>query len=384
MTPPPIKRPIGVVLSAIALGLISLFLLISAMGTVFSAAVVGHMPPTATAPSVPPPPPALMMAVMATIGCGYLLLAAWAISTLVGLVRMKSWARISIMIIGGGLTFIGLIGALSTAALPVILQSTPMPPNANPAMLHIMFAVMAISSLLIATLGIFWLVYFALRRTREAFALASTQPAIASSPALPTYVSYSTTSPLDFSVAQPMEPLQPLEPAQPFIPAETYIPPPTAPKRPISITILAIFFLIGAFCALINLATPFPLFFFGVLLSGWPAHLIVLVLVLWTGVTGTGLLKLQKPAWFMAIAYCALGILNTLVMLLPTSRQHMAVYMDTLSQSMGVPPSPINIFDSKLFDVLLLPGMLFGVLLIVFVIILLWRARSAFEPPPQA
>jgi hypothetical protein len=369
------RRPAGVIFAAIVLGFAAFALLVMAAGSLFGALMIGHVPlNTATAPGMPPPSPAFLTAIIACTAFFYLALAAWAIATIVGLLQMKSWARISVMVIGGGLTLIGITSALATAALPLLLNSVPMPPTANPALLHGIFLVIAAGWLLVAAVGISWLVYFAQRKTRAAFALATTP-----STPTPAYAAPPSTI-LDFSTAQPIDPT-PLETWTP--PLANVLPPQsTAPKRPISITVLAILFLIGAATALVNIALPFPLFVFGVVIAGWPAHIIVLALALWNGLTGFGLLKLQKPAWFMAVAYCGVGILNSLVLLLPSSRQRMAQYLETLSTSMtmGLPAPQFNVFDPKFFGYLLLPGMVLGFLAVVFILVLLWRARWAFEP----
>lgn len=384
------RRPAGVVLSAVILGLAALLQLLMAAVTLFSAIAIGrHSDITLTAPGVTPPPPGFLAAAIALMACFYLVLAVWAIATLAGLLRMKPWARISIMIIGGGLAFVGLMSALSCFAAPMLLQTAPMPPGTNPAVLHGVFLIVAVFSLLIAALGVAWIIYFALRRTREAFS-PPPQVVAAAPPAFPAPLTHAHK--LDFSVAEPLEVAPTLEQPPPAAYAQTWsqttapILQSAPPKRPVSITVLAILFLICGVCALPSLALPFPLFFFGVVLSGWPAHLILLVFAVWMSITGIGLLKLQKPAWFMAVVYCVIGILNTLTMVLPTGRLRMSQYLETLSHtaSMGMTtPQPIDIFAPRFFNLLILPGILFGVAMILLVLVLLWRARWAFEPAPK-
>jgi hypothetical protein len=382
------RRPAGVVLSAIVLGFAAALLLLLAAVTLLGAVMMGHAPPPTTInPGVATPPPAILIATVAAIACFYLALAAWGIATLIGLVRMRPWARVSIMIIGAGLGCLGLFSALGCFAMPLLMQSMPMPPNSNPAMLHAIFIGMAVVALLVAALGITWLVYFALRRTREAFIAAPPPSAPLPNPYTPTPLPHAHA--LDYSVAQPLEATQSFDPLPPVAYTQTWsqtaapLPQPAIPKRPVSITVLGILFLLAAVCSLPSLALPFPLLLCGFTVSGWAAHSTVLAIAIFTSVTGIGLLLVRKPAWFMAIAYCAFGLVNTLVLLFPGGRERMGQYLETISHATAAAmpgPQPVDLFGPKLFPILILPGIVFGVGVTLFVIVLLWRARWAFEP----
>ena len=106
-----------------------------------------------------------------------LALAAWAISTIVGLFRMRSWARTSIMIMGGCRTGSGLTYALIAIVLPVLLEIIlPLFEIRSEGIAHALqgaFSSVAMGFLSIAAIGVWWMVYFSLRRTREAFAQAA-------------------------------------------------------------------------------------------------------------------------------------------------------------------------------------------------------------------
>jgi hypothetical protein len=391
------RRPAGVILSAIVLGFAAALLLLLAAATFLGAMMMGHAPPPTTlSPGVATPPPTILIATVGAIACFYLALAVWAIATLVGLIRMRPWARISIMIIGAGLGCLGLFSALGCFAMPLLMQSMPMPPTANPAVVHAIFLGMAVVSLLVAALGITWLVYFALRRTREAFIPTPLPSAPVPNPDAPTPFPHAHS--LDYSVAQPLEAAQPVDPTPPATYTQTWsqttapLPQPRVPKRPLSITVLGTLFLVSAVCSLPSLALPFPLLLCGVILSGWSAHITVLAIAIFAGITGIGLLLVRKPAWFMAVAYCAFGIVNTLVLLFPGGRERMGQYLETLSHATTAAmtaPQPIDLFRTELFPILILPGIVFGIAVTIFVIVLLWRARWAFEtnalkPQPQA
>ena len=369
------RRPVGVILSAIVLGLAAAFLLLMGAVTFVSLLMIGHMPPTPTAPGVPPPSMVLVKVSITLVSCSYLALAGWAIATLVGLIRMRPWARISMIVIGSGLAAIGVMFALVSFALPAMMSSMPMPPNGSPVMLRAILLGMAVVSLLVAALGVTWVVYFALRSTREAFANPT-----APLPVSPRVSATNRAHSLDFSYAQPIEPeAVVVDDVAPLI----VIPQATAPKRPVSITVLAVLFLIGTVSTLPSFLLPLPIFFFGHVFSGWPAHVAMLVLAVWTALAGIGLLKLNKAAWFLAVAYGVVGILNTLTMVFPSGRLRMSEYLASLSHTMamGAPlgAPPINLFDPPVYTLIFLPGLVLGCSLILFAIVLLWRARWAFE-----
>ncbi|WP_158824329.1 hypothetical protein [Granulicella sp. S156] len=371
------RRPAGVVFSAIVLGLAAAMLCLLAGFSVLGAIIMRHTPMTIEAPGVPQSS-SFMLGVMAFSVLLYLALAVWAITTVVGLFRMRNWARISIMVIGGGIALIGLFSMLVCAAMPAMMKSLPMPPNTNPAVLRGTFLFMAIVWLVIASIGIWWLVYFALRRTREAFAQAALQRGLPLSGTgrIPAYPA--TSSPMtDFTVARPMV----YEP--PPLPVETYLPPiaatqPAAPARPVSITIIAVLMLLGTATTVFMMLLPIPAFFFGVVLPGWTGHVLYLVFACLSGVAGVGLLKLQKPAWVLSFALYGLGLLSVLSMALPGIRHRLLDYQQNLSHTMGM-GMPAPVFNTSIMNFFLLYGMAFDVLVFVFLMVLLWRARWAFE-----
>jgi len=375
-----IRRPVGVTLSAIVLGLAAAMLCLLAGFSVLGTFIVRHTPMTIEAPGVPPSP-SFMLGVIAFSVVLYLALAIWAIVTVVGLFRMRNWARISIMVIGGGIALIGLFSTLVSAAMPAMMKSVPMPPNTDPAMMRGIFLFMAIVWLVIASIGIWWLVYFALRRTREAFAHAALQRGLPLSGTGRITAYPATSSPMtDFTVARPMV----YEP--PTAPAETYLPPipatqPAAPARPVSITIIAVLMFLGTATTVLMMLLPIPAFFFGVVLPGWTGHVLYLVFACLSGVSGVGLLKLQKPAWVLSFALYGLGLLSVLSMALPCIRHRLLDYQQNLSHTMGM-PAPV--FGPDFMNFFLLYGMVFDVLIFVFLMVLLWRARWAFEPKVPA
>ncbi len=414
MNPQRPQRPVGVLLSALALGLTALFLFLLAFGTLLGAASTQRL---GGSPAGMPQSPAFTAAVMGIMVCIYLAFAGWSIATLVGLLRMRPWARISTMVIAGGLAFLGLLSAIAMLGMQSLVAAgnVPLPPNVPPALLHKIIVVMAVVSLLLAAVGIGWLIYLAQRRTREAFALAALQTQAQQPHAWPSPPGYTPggqqqapqPNPLtDFTVARPIAPVEPAQPApeytqwpqQPQQPQQDQahpapwpiipIPPHTQIRtgRPVSITVLAIFALISAVVSLFGLVSPFPAFLFGFIVSGWPVHLYSLVWAAAAAIAGLGMLRLQRPAWVLAFVLLGISALNALTMLLPAARARYAAYILAAQQNspFGRPTMPL---PAGIMAATAAIGMLFGLLLIAFCAILLWRARWAFEPtisPPAS
>jgi hypothetical protein len=91
--------------------------------------------------------------------------AGWGICTGIGLLRLKNWARISIMVFGGLLAVFGLFGAFG--ALLASLITLPSSPDMNPAVLTSVRVFMVLFAMAQLGLGIWW-VYFFNRATVKA------------------------------------------------------------------------------------------------------------------------------------------------------------------------------------------------------------------------
>ena len=224
-------RPTGVVLAAIALGFVSLIMLFFAAMTVVSVLAMrqGFAPP-ATANGAALPPMTVIMGISAVIALLELAAAIWGGATVAGLLKLKPWARISIMVLGGCIAAFSLLGAIGMAAVPALIKATPnaLPPNANPAQMHLVFLTMTVLCLMVAAVGIWWIVYFALKSTGEAFTAA---PAIDANGNVLAPVERRArpahTGPLtDFTFAQPIPPEDLPKPlAESIAEAETPQPP---------------------------------------------------------------------------------------------------------------------------------------------------------------
>ena len=378
------RRPAGVTVSAIVLGFGTLCLFAQAVLTMVIGVVVAKSPGiTASAPGAQQPPAGLLMGIFIGLGVFTLAIAGWALATVVGLVRLRNWARISMLVLGGCLAALAVLNIFGTILTQVVAAKLVLPPGAqgnpaqsNPAMMHVVFLVMGVFWLFVAGIGVWWVVYFAKRSTREAF-VPSALP-MHSTAQLGTSVPWT-----DFTVAQPIEAVQYAPVAQPVAALATHEPVPTRTGRPLSMTVLAVLMLVSAASMLITCLLPFPLFLFGQQLTGWHAHVALVALAVLYGLSGYGLLALKRTGWMLAFGMQLIALMNAGMMLTPAYRARMFAYMTSISRSMmpnlpNVPTAPTMMFNDRLMELMMIPGMVFGVIFVAVFLVLLWRARWAY------
>jgi hypothetical protein len=322
------KRPIGVILSAIVLGLAALFLLLMAALMAFAGHFARHRLSTTASPH---------LAILFILGISvfYAILAVWAILTVIGILRLRSWARYSILVIGGGLAGIGTLMALGTVLTRTMFATTmpPRSPAPNPHIMAVIFAVSIAIYVLIAITGIWWLVYFNLRTTREFF--------------------------LD--------------------PSLSALSPDGLPQRPIAITILTGFCFYSTACFAILAFLPVPAFLLGFILPVRYAHLLYLVFALISAFIGYGLLKLKESARLATIAVLLFGCSNVILDLFPWYQTRLRLYM---AQSAALLSTTHPLPSFAFTRTLILTFALFLLILYTFLLWLLHRHRAAFTPPP--
>jgi hypothetical protein len=378
------RRPSGVTLSAVVLGIFDIFLLIAGLIYVMIAFVFARSPglPAASVPNGAPPPQQLVVGMMAFFALFALLCAAWGISTFVGLLRMRNWARISIMIIGGCLAALSLFELFFCILVQIMIKTGGLPQNANsanlaaanPAALQVFFLIGDAMCVAVAAIGIWWIVYFAKQKTRAAFESVALQPALSSTAQL------NPATPItDFSVAQPVEPAQPV-PVQHVVPVPAPEAIPEAPTRPISMTIVAVLCFLGCASLALCCLLPYPQFFFGVQVSEASKYVLLIAMSVFYALAGFGLLRRMYFGWLLAVGMNLLGLLNMLTFLSPSVRERYMAFMQTLSQS-AAPPMPsaaqasAQIFQQQLMAQMMFPVFAVCGLFILFILALLWRAR---------
>ena len=354
-------KPLGLIFAAIVLGLFAAGSALSGVFTlVASFAIQQHG--LATTPGAPAPPsPQVLTALVAGVAVFELLIAGWAIATIVGLVRLKTWARFSILVIGGLLAFFGITSAAFLALLPAIMaassQQTPMPAHVMQGML----LVLGLFYTAIAATGVWWLVYFNLRSVKAYFL---PQYALAPNPyAYSTAASLATPGGLAYPAAPPPEP----------VPAGRFAHVPT------SIKVIACFFVIAGLVTAVFMFLPVPAFLGGFYLSGMSAHLLYLGYAVWMLLLGVGLFRLDNRARLGTYALTALSFVNAVILLTPWGRARYTLYSHQIQQQMHFPPSPPAVEAAT--PVFTAFGLLATLVFYGVILYLIERHRASFRTP---
>jgi hypothetical protein len=294
------RRPAGVTIAAVAVFVGSALTLLSAALMIFAFAV---MPATEATPAFTRSAGLIMSIFM-------LGLAAWGIATGISLLRVREWARISMIVFSGLLLVMAVPGLLMMLVIPL-----PTPPvsafpqgEAIPPLEHLMTAVrigMAIFYALLALLGGWWLYFFNSRPIREIFRGGATTPSTNWTPAV-------------------------------LAPTEM----PGAPKRPVSITIIAYLALVGACMFPVLNILHLPLTFLGFFFTGGKASLIVVGYMSVQLLMAYGLLKLEMWGRNLAIYYFNFAIFNSIIsVVLPGAQARYEEAMTAMQGSLGLPPT---------------------------------------------
>jgi len=366
-----VKRPVGVILTSIVLGLCAAFQLLMAVVMVFASFAIRHFPHDTGGGTIPPTYPpgtalpgmGFLTGVMVVQALFYILLATWAIVTLVGLVRLRNWARYSVLAIGGCMAALGLMTGTVMAILAVVAPTLPgMPPNASPHLMQGVFVFEGIIFGTIAGVGVWWLVYFNLRATRAFF--------------VPAGLGYS----LEAGQAYAIDPN-----TFPTLPPPPVSFPPTAPGRfsrvPVAVVVIACLFLFSAVCCLPLTFLPFPGFFFGFIFTGFPVHLLYFAFAAVGGLIGYGLLRLDNRARLLCYAFMAVGAVNFVLMLTPWGQSQYSLYNAQIMGRMGAPTLPG--YDPSAFThVIMLAAIPLCLVFYGAQVWILQHYRRAFVSPP--
>ncbi|MGB8800616.1 MAG: hypothetical protein WCC97_08010 [Candidatus Acidiferrales bacterium] len=308
------RRPAGVTIAAVVVLIGSGLTLLSAGFMIFASTVmpVANSTPTFTRDA------GLIMAVF------MLGFAAWGVATGINLLQLREWARISVIVFSGLLLVMAVPGLLMMLVMPLpIPPASAYPPgDAIPSPQHLMTVVrvmMAVFYALLALLGGWWLYFFNSQPIRELFRnLATAAPASGWTPAV-------------------------------LSPSEI----PGAPKRPVSITIIAYLALVGACMFPVLNIMHLPLAFLGFFFTGGKASLIVVGYMSVQLLMAYGLLKLEMWGRNLAIYYFNFAIFNSIIsVILPGAQARYGEATTTMQSSMGLPPSPFQfpLWTSLLFS----------------------------------
>ena len=330
---PDMKRPIGLVLSAIVLSLAALFLLLMTALMAVAGVFAGRQPTIQPAPH-------FLIYLMLAISLFYAVLSVWAILTVIGILRLRAWARYSILIIGGSLAVLGLLAALFTLVGRTMLPIPPTRPPLDSHFMTIVFLFIGAFYLLLAAIGIWWLIYFNLRPVRELF-------------------------------SNPNLILQSSNPTGRFS------------RTPTAIKIIAGFLLLSSACCLFGALLPFPAFILGFILPPIAAHILYLGFAVLTAFAGYGLLRLQESARLLTIGFLLLGCCNILLAALPWYQAQFRLYtMQLMAQIASHMPMAEVVYSYNTGFYLIC--IIWAVIVYGIVLWLLHRHRAAFKttPPP--
>ncbi len=213
------------------------------------------------APSLAPPTtlqPPFVKAIMVSTAVVFLGCALWGVLTAVGLFRMRRWARISILVIAALLViFCGLSLVMILFAFQFMPELDSMPGAG------FVIGMMIAIYLLPILLGIWWLVYFNRGAVKAAFLVG-------------------------------------------FVPDES-------PHRPLSIAIIAWHAIAFGLMTVPGVVIQFPVFIFGILLTGWKAEPIYLLFGVAQLAIGIGLLKLKPWGHTAAVWFCLFVMVHSVV-----------------------------------------------------------------------
>jgi hypothetical protein len=250
------------------------------------------------------------------------------IATGVGLLRLKEWARISLLVFSGLLLFMGNSGLLMIPFVQI-----PQTPDLPDSFTFYMRLFMAVCFGLLATLGVWWIVCFNRKSVRAQF------------------------------LGTPVE-------GQPYS---------ATSARPISITIIGWYMVVSAFCALSGLFIHIPMYVLGFMMKGWAASLFLLGCGILQLVTGVGLLKLKPWSRSLAIGHFSFFTVNSaLMVVLPGSQARFEGVMRASQEAFGTTAQPATMPPIPLWF-----GFAFCLPLFAVVLWFLITQKKSFLPSNQ-
>jgi hypothetical protein len=290
----PAKRSASVTAAAVVAILSGVFFFLCC-AFAFLAFLLVKLP--STAPEFPPAARSIMLA-----GQGFMIcLSIFGIATGIGLIYLRKWARISILIWGGFSAFFGIIGIPIALLMP--FSPTPNAPNLPAENMQLFRAFLLIIYGVPLLVGIWWLILFNRKTVKAQFAGQG-------------------------------------------VSAELGLP--QKPACPLPITVLAWFYVASVLNLLFLPLLPFhvPLMVFGYVLPGSAGKIGLIIASLAFGIAGIGLLKLKPWSYSLTIGlqlfWLASGIVSALT---PNYGAVMDSYMKEVQASFHLPETPSSPFD---------------------------------------
>ncbi len=263
--------------------------------------------------------------------------AAWGIASGTGLMRLREWSRISMLVFSALLLFVCIPGLLMFLFMPFPPPGTAPSPELTKEMLAATRIFMVVLYGILAALGGWWIYFFNKRSTKDQF-LKVRIPGLEGMPGGEVISPYA---------------------------------------RPLSITLIAWWLLISGFIGVLGLSVNPPVFFLGYFFRGTYASVLMLALALVQSLIGFGLLKLRPWGRTLAIYYFQFLIFNSLTMvLIPGTQarfeQAMSEMLSDMQGTLGTPPSPMH--------VPIWFGVIFAVPLLSLLLWIVVSRKDAFQP----
>ena len=271
----------------------------------------------------------------------------------IGLLYLKQWARISLLVFAGFLVCV----SLPAMAMMAVIR---LPDNHDPNLPANFMAGMRIGMELFygmfAALGGIWLYFFNKRSVKLQFQTMQAVPETAAGDS--------------------------------FLGAEVPAPIASEPVRPLSITIIAWFLLIGCaltplFLLLNHLFLPgiqFPFYFLGFFFFGRGAYVVLIVWMVGQMAAAVGLLKLKNWGLFATIGLQCLTVANLALLAgIPEHRARFQQIMESMTASMNARmPQPAP------FDFPAWGGLAMSLPLVLVILYFLITRRQAFSSATEA
>jgi hypothetical protein len=337
------RRPAGVVVAAVVLGLMALIAILCTLGSLVASIFV-H--PPMTIPGFRVIMVTFNLVALAIFGfCGW---------TVVGLFKMRRWARIAVVVIGGVDFFFCAVAGIGMLAARKLFPVMPPPPAgmAQPGVdlsaLPMVFEAIAAFYFFLALIGVWWLVYFNLPSVRAAFSGANLM------------VTNPDILPPGGAAAFP-------------IATES-----ATPGWRIAIIVWACFMFLGVLSVPIVLVMHTPLFLFGAVISGSREMMVLLLMVAVQLFLGIGLLRKWKAAWYVGLFWQIYTVVYTLTFFLPGNWERFIAYEEQASARFspaGTPPFPMGEFFHGPFFLICFG---FGLAIVAFFTVALFKRKEDY------
>jgi hypothetical protein len=222
-----------------------------------------------------------------------------------GLLKLRRWARSSMLVIGGGMAVMGFLCALMMFVMAAVPFMAPAHADAAQAqsfatMMRVTFGVMGGICLLHSALGIFWLVYFTRKRVAEVFA-GGAGGAVES-------------------------------------------------RRPFLISVISVLSVVLVVFCLLAIFLPGPTILFGWVLRGWAKTALCLAFGAAWGAAGVGLWKLKEWGRRLALFSTGIGTAHSAYLLVFPST--FAKYQQEMQQTiLPMQPGPMGPMQGTMMQI---------------------------------